>query len=138
MVVELDSIDDKIKYVIDVILKEAKEEDKMVKQCFYGMLSAYTNNPLNVGAEAPSGEGKNWTIGKISDLFPKEDVMNLAGMSDKALYHRTGKVVIKNENNGEYEDAEQIIKDYESKLKDVNRELERVTNAQDRAPARGY
>lgn len=123
MVVEINDIDDKIKFALDVILKEAKEEDLMVKQCFYGMLSAYTNNPLNVGVEAGTGEGKNWVISKVSDIMAKEDVMNLAGMSDKALYHRAGKVVIKNENNGEYEDGEKILKDYESELKEINDKL---------------
>lgn len=44
-------------YCTDVILKEAKLEDRMVNQAFYAMLSAYTSNPLNVKVEASSDEG---------------------------------------------------------------------------------
>ena len=49
--------DDKIKYCIDVILKEAKLEDRLVKQIFYTMLSAYTNTPTNLAINSPSGTG---------------------------------------------------------------------------------
>ena len=95
----------------------------MVKQAFYAMLSAYTSNPLNVKVDAPSGEGKNWVLGKVSDLFPKEDVMNLAGITDKAIFHRAGKTVVKNSNNGEYEDIEGLLKEYDSRIEDVEAEL---------------
>jgi len=122
-VIELGDIDDKIKYCTDVILKEAKLEDRMVKQAFYALLSTYTSNPLNVKVEAPSGEGKNWVLGKVSDLFPKEDVMNLAGMTDKAIFHRAGKTVVKNCNNGEYEDIRELIKEYDSRIEDIDAEL---------------
>jgi len=122
-VLELGDIDDKIKYCIDVILKEAKLEDSMIKQAFYPMLSAYTSNPLNVKVEAPSGEGKNWVVGKMSDLFPKDDVMNLAVITDKAIFHRAGKTVVKNSNNGEYEDIEGLLKEYDSRIEDVEAEL---------------
>ena len=54
------TVDDPISYVIDVILKEAKQEERLVKQLLYVMLSAKTNNPFNLAINAPSGEGKNW------------------------------------------------------------------------------
>jgi hypothetical protein len=41
---EYPDIGDKIQYCIDVILKEAKLEDVLVKQLFYTMLSMYTND----------------------------------------------------------------------------------------------
>lgn len=47
--------DDRIKYCIDTILKEAKLEDVLVKQLFYAMLSMYTNDPRNVQVTGPSG-----------------------------------------------------------------------------------
>jgi hypothetical protein len=51
-------INNPIQYCLDIILKEAREEDRLVKQVFYTMLGAYTNNPLNLAINAPSGEGK--------------------------------------------------------------------------------
>ena len=80
--------EDKMQYCINVILKEAKLEDRLVKQTFYTMLSAYTSNPLNLAINSPSGEGKNYVLRKVAEKFPKEDIMFLAGMTDKALFHR--------------------------------------------------
>lgn len=84
--IELDDINDKIQYCIDIILKEAKLEDRMVKQALYGMLSAFTSNPLNIKVESPSGEGKNYVLRKVAENFPQGDVMFLAGMTDKPSF----------------------------------------------------
>jgi hypothetical protein len=46
----------------DIILKEAKEEYRIIKQIFYTMLSAYTYNPINLAINSPSGEGKTYVI----------------------------------------------------------------------------
>jgi hypothetical protein len=118
---------DKIKYCIDVILKEAKLEDRLVKQVFYTMLSAYTSNPQNLAINSPSGEGKNYVLRKVAENFPKEDVMFLAGMTDKALFHRSGKLVVKNANGG-YDDIEGLIEEYDSRIKDLESE---IPNAKD-------
>jgi hypothetical protein len=119
---ELSNDDDKIKYCIEVILKEAKLEDRLVKQIFYTMLSAYTNNPTNLAINSPSGEGKNYVLHKVAENFPKEDVMFLAGMSDKALFHRTGELVAKNEIGG-YDSIEEMIKELDTRIEDIQSEL---------------
>jgi hypothetical protein len=121
-------VTDKIKYCIDVILKEAKLEDRLVKQIFYTMLSAYTSNPQNLGINSPSGEGKNYVLRKVAENFPKEDVMFLAGMTDKALFHRVGELVIKNEIGG-YDPIEGLIKEYDSRIEDIRSEM---SNTKDR------
>jgi hypothetical protein len=121
-------VTDKIKYCIDVILKEAKLEDRLVKQIFYTMLSAYTSNPQNLGINSPSGEGKNYVLRKVAENFPKEDVMFLAGMTDKALFHRVGELVIKNEIGG-YDPIEGLIKEYDSRIEDIQSEM---SNTKDR------
>jgi hypothetical protein len=41
-----------IQFCIDVILKEARQEDTLVKQLVYTMLSAYTNNPVNLAVNS--------------------------------------------------------------------------------------
>jgi hypothetical protein len=88
------TIDDPLAYVQEVILKEAKQEDRLVKQLLYVMLSAKTNNPMNLAINAPTGEGKNWVLEKVASLFPKGDVIKLQGMTDKAIFHETGDIVI--------------------------------------------
>lgn len=100
--------DDKIEYCQQIILREAKKEDLLVKQLFYSLLSMYSQNPINLAINAPSGEGKNYVIRKVVDLFPKEDVVLLSGMTEKSLYHRSGILVIKNE-QGDYESIEDRI-----------------------------
>lgn len=62
MASNIPSVDDNAKndpldYCISVILKEAKREDRLVRQLMDVMLSMYTANPLNLGINAPSGEG---------------------------------------------------------------------------------
>jgi DNA-binding MarR family transcriptional regulator len=112
-----------IRYCLDVILKEAREEDRLVKQIFYTMASAYTNNPLNLAINAPSGEGKTYVLQKVGDMFPKEDVIFLAGMTDKALFHGKGDLVVKNKDNGEYETLEDKIAKIDSDIQDKESEI---------------
>ena len=78
-------IEDKIEYCRDIILKEARKEDKLSYQIFITMLSAYSNNPINLLINAPSGVGKNYVINIVSSLFPQSDILSLAGMTEKVL-----------------------------------------------------
>jgi hypothetical protein len=115
---EEEHIENPIQFCFDVILKEAKLEDRLVKQVFHHMLSAYTNNPLNLAINSPSGEGKNYVLRKVAENFPKEDVIFLAGMTDKALFHRQGTLVVKNNESGEYEAIEDRLEQINSEIED--------------------
>ena len=126
--------EDKIRYCINVILKEARQEERLVKQIFYHMLSAYTSNPLNLAINAPAGEGKNYVLRKVAENFPKEDVMFINGMTDKALFHRAGRLVIKNTNNGQYEDAERIAIELDARIADLE---EQIANSTDKTTKDG-
>jgi hypothetical protein len=119
-----------IQFCFDVILKEAKLEDRLVKQIFYHMLSAYTNNPLNLAINSPSGEGKNYVLRKVAENFPKEDVIFFAGMTDKALFHRQGTLVVKND-AGEYEPIEDRLEQIGSEIEDKEYELKCNTHKND-------
>src|SRR5919202_5325732 len=127
---EYPDIADKINYCIDVILKEAKLEDRLVRQIFYTMLSAYTNNPLNLAINSPSGEGKNYVLRKVAENFPKEDVMFLTAMSEKALFHRQGTLVVKND-VGEYEPIEDRLEQVDSEIEDKECEMKFNTQKND-------
>jgi hypothetical protein len=81
------------------------------------MLSAYNNNPINLAINASSGVGKNYVINIVASLFPQTDIVSLAGMTEKALFHRSGVLVIKNE-QGEYESIE-------TKMSEINNEIEK-------------
>jgi DNA polymerase elongation subunit (family B) len=92
-----------IDFILSSILKEAREEQLLGKQLLITMLSAYTKNPLNMCINAPSGEGKNYVISRVSEYFPSDDVIVYAGMTDKALFHRRGELVIKSPETKQYE-----------------------------------
>jgi hypothetical protein len=76
-----DDLENPIEYCISVILKEARKEQRLVKQLLYVMLSAYTNNPLNLAINSPTGEGKNWVLEKVAEMFPLIDIEFLSGNS---------------------------------------------------------
>jgi hypothetical protein len=123
-------IENLIQFCFDVILKEAKLEDRLVKQIFYHMLSAYTNNPLNLAINSPSGEGKNYVLRKVAENFPKEDVMFLTAMSEKALFHRQGTLVVKND-VGEYEPIDDRLEQIDSEIEDKEYELKSIAHKND-------
>ena len=114
--------DDKLDFVTKVILQEARLEERLTNQLLVTMLSAYSNNPINLLINAPSGVGKNYVINKAASVFPKADILLLAGMTEKALFHRPGTLVIKNEITGEYESIETRLKDIEEQIRERKRE----------------
>jgi hypothetical protein len=118
-------IEDKIGYCLDIILKEARKEEKLSYQLLITMLSTYSNNPINLLINAPSGVGKNYVINIVSSLFPQSDILSLVGMTDKALFHRSGILVIKNE-NGEYESIEDKVLDIDKEIEEKKHELNRT------------
>jgi hypothetical protein len=120
-----------ISFCFDVILKEAKLEDRLVKQIFYHMLSAYTNNPLNLAINSPSGEVKNYVLRKVAENFPKEDVIFLAGMTDKALFHKQGILVTKNNESGEHQPIDHRLEQIDSEIEDKEYEMKFSTHKND-------
>jgi hypothetical protein len=111
-----------IDFVVNVITKEAPKEKRLTKQVLYTLFSAKSNDPVNLAINAPTGEGKTYVVQKVIDLFPKNDVICLVGMSEKALFHRPGILVIKND-DGNYISIEQKIKDIESQIQDYETEI---------------
>ncbi len=69
-----------IQFCTDVILKEARNEARLVKQILLTVLNAFTNNPINLAINSPSGEGKSYVLHKVGELFPPQDVMFVAGL----------------------------------------------------------
>ena len=118
-----------LQFCINIILKEAKEEDRLVKQISYTILSAYTNNPINLAINSPSGEGKTYVIQKVGEKFPKEDVMFLAGMTDKALFHRQGLFVVTNEQTGEHQPLDKMMSEIDSQIEDKELEIARTKDS---------
>lgn len=76
--------------------KIIKNDDALVNKLVYVHFSAYTNNPINLGVMADSSEGKTYATTKVSEVFPKDDVITIGRMSPTALIHQRGILVDKN------------------------------------------
>jgi hypothetical protein len=124
--IDILDIENPIQYCIDVILKEARKEVRLVRQLLYVMLSAYTNNPLNLAINSPSGEGKNWVIKRVAEKFPDEDVIRLSGMTAKSIFHRRGTLVVRNETTGQYEPLDYLLAQIDSEIWEKEQEILRT------------
>jgi hypothetical protein len=113
---------------LDVVAKEVKQDERLSKQVYLTLLSTYTKNPINLAINAPTGEGKSYVVRKVAELFPQSDVIFLTAMTDKALFHRQGILVIKDA-NGEYQPIESKIKELDSEIEDKQSEIERTTDS---------
>lgn len=107
---------------LDVVAKEVKQDDRLCKQVYITLLSTYTKNPINLAINAPTGEGKSYVVRKVAELFPQSDVIFLTAVTDKALFHRQGILVIKDE-NGEYQPIEDKVREIDSEIEDKQCEM---------------
>ena len=86
---------DVFNYLMTVLGKTVKRDEKAVGLELLHMLSAYTSEPANIGVEAPTSEGKTYPAVQVAKLFPKEDVFMLGALSPTALAHDYGVLVDK-------------------------------------------
>ena len=108
---------DDIEFVINTMTKEAKYDLLSIKQLFFGMSSAFTKIPMSHNVNSKdSGAGKSYLLNLVGDYFPDKHLMILAGASAKALHHREGIMVIKDENTGELKPVEPIFEKLEEEL----------------------
>jgi hypothetical protein len=92
---------DDINFVINTIKKEAQYDELSIKQLFYGMASAFTKRPIHhIVNSKESGAGKNYLLELVSRYYPDQYVTPLGNMSDKALFHRRGILVITDPSTG--------------------------------------
>lgn len=96
---------DQVRQVLDLTIKK-DDGNKIIT--FLAMLAAYTDNAqFNISFNAPSSSGKSFIPLEISNLFPQEDVMKLAGASPTSFLHESG--VYKKETNERFIDLSRKI-----------------------------
>src|SRR5919106_3810980 len=77
-----------IKFVIEVMKKEAPYDETSIKQLFYGCCSAFTKLPIHHNVNSrKTGSGKSYLLILVSGYFPNRYVLSFIGMSNKALVH---------------------------------------------------
>jgi hypothetical protein len=118
-----------IKFVLDTMSKEAPYDKVSIKQLFYGMNSAFTKCPIHHSVNSrKTGAGKTHDLTLVSGYYPKKYVIALAGMSDKALFHRHGVNVIVDEDTGNTIPVQPLIDDLENTIEDLVEEANKQTN----------
>jgi hypothetical protein len=122
-----------IAFVIDTLKRKAPHDEIPIKQLVYGMCSAFTKIPIphNVNSK-DAGAGKSYLLSHVAGHFPNRYVLPLTGMSDKAIFHRPGTMVIEryNEEKGELEvvTIDPIIKELELKIEDYQDQIKNGNN----------
>ncbi len=94
------------KYLDSII----KDDPLIVRQLLRAMLSAYTNEPINIGVLAPTSEGKTYATVEVSNVFPESDIISIGRMSPTALIHTHG-ILVDSEGLPIQEKIDQISKE---------------------------
>jgi hypothetical protein len=104
-----------IDFMFEVMMKESKYDGLSIRQTVHGLNSAFTRLPIgHVSTSKESGAGKSYIINHIADFYPNKYQIRLAAVSDKALFHLDGPmIVIKDEETGEFELLEDILNQME-------------------------
>jgi hypothetical protein len=109
-------ISEDIDFVLSTIAKEAPHDMQSIKQVFYGMLSAFTKVVLHHSVSSKnSGAGKTYLLVLVAGYFPKCYVIPLNGMSDKAMLHKAGTMIVELD-NGQIETLDSLINPLEIQI----------------------
>ena len=116
-----------IDFMFETMMKESKYDELSIKQTVHGLNSAFTKLPIpHVSTSKESGAGKSYIVNHIAGYYPDKYLTRLAGVSDKALFHMDGPMIVvkdENEENGEYELLDDIIGQLETEIDDCDEEI---------------
>jgi hypothetical protein len=130
-----DSVTEKdVNFIFEIIKKEAPYDQTAIKQLFYGMSSGLTKTPLphNVNSRQ-SGAGKSYDLMLVAGCFPSKHIIPLSNMSDRAMFHQNGTLVMENEATNETENAEPILERLEVEIEDLEDEIDDVKRSKNDA-----
>jgi hypothetical protein len=144
---------EQIAFVKETMKKKAPYDGIAINQLLYGMFSAFTKIPIphNVNSK-DAGAGKSYLLNLVGGHFPSRYVLPMVGISDKAIFHRPGPMVIEqyNDESGKVEvvpitpivrelelEKEEIerqkqtgykqrVKEIESEIQDINEKAEKL------------
>ncbi|HEU4447657.1 MAG TPA: hypothetical protein VFR94_23485 [Nitrososphaeraceae archaeon] len=116
---------DDIDFMFQTMMKESKYDELSIKQTVHGLNSAFTRLPIpHVSTSKESGAGKSYIVNHIASFYPDKYLTRLAGVSDKALFHLDGPmIIIKDEETGEFEQLDDIINRLETEREECEDEI---------------
>jgi hypothetical protein len=114
-----------IDFMFQTMMKESKYDELSIRQTVHGNNSAFTRLPIpHVSTSKESGAGKSYIVNHIADYYPDKYITRLAGVSDKALFHLDGPmIVVKDDETGGYELLDDIINRLETEKEECEEEI---------------
>lgn len=114
-----------IDFMFDTMMKESKYDELSIKQTVYGLNSAFTKLPIpHVSTSKESGAGKSYIVNHVAGFYPDKYVTRLAGVTEKALFHLDGPmIIVKNEETGEFEYLDAVVSDLEIRKEECEEEI---------------
>ena len=114
-----------IDFMFQTMMKESKYDELSIKQTVHGLNSAFTRLPIpHISTSKESGAGKSYIVNHIAGFYPDKYLTRLAGVSDKALFHLDGPmIVIEDEETGEFELLDDIVSRLETEMEECEEEI---------------
>jgi hypothetical protein len=84
---------DYAEFLIETIKRTVKQEDSLVRQIVYTVLSKDTRNPLNLAVLAPTSEGKTYAVLQVLQFFLGPDIKKIGSMSPRVIIRQNGILV---------------------------------------------
>jgi hypothetical protein len=113
-----------IAFVLNTMAKEAPHDKQSIKQLFLGMLSAFTKLVIHHAVSSKdAGAGKTYLVILVAGYIPKVYVIALTGMSDKAMLHKAGVLVVEDD-DGRPVPLEPLLRNLEDRKENVSEDLD--------------
>lgn len=81
---------DYAEFLIQTSKCTVKQEDSLVRQIIYTVISKDTSNPINLAVMAPTSEGKTYAVQQTLALFPNDDIWTIGSMSSRVMVRQNG------------------------------------------------
>jgi hypothetical protein len=118
-----------IDFVFSVIKKEAPHDKQSIKQLYLGMLSAFTKVVIhNAVSSKNAGAGKSYLLVLVAGYIPKVYVISLTGMSDKAMLHKAGIMVVEDD-DGQPVPLDPLLHKLDDDKENLMDEISELTNS---------
>ena len=130
--------DEDIEFVFATMAMEAPYDRISLKQIFYGMMTGFTKLPTShVIDSKDSGAGKSYDLNHVCKFLPQQYIFPFTYLSDKAIFHQQGTLVIEDELTGEVEPITPIINKLKNKISKIEAKIENeksMAKEEDRKP----
>jgi hypothetical protein len=109
-----------IDFTISTMIKEARYDELSIRQIIHGFNSTFTKLPIpHVINSKNSGAGKSYILNHVAQFYPEKNILILAGISDKAIFHSDGPMVAEDANTGEVRLLDPIIDELEEQIEEL-------------------